>query len=312
MSEDSGINKKFYLLIENIWLWLKYLFFFPIFSLFPHPFPYLFARYLSRLDYLYHLTKKRSMEKWMVTLLGHSRFSRKELDLTTRRYFEVIYCDEIDNFIYQFGFSKSFIRRLKLEGEEHFNEVLRRRSGVILLNYHFGGGFWILPFLKDKGIEVQFHSTDIKKEDYPSKRAFYFFHKLSNWVIGKMFERRVAYKKEGRKNLIKALQEGTWVTSAFDVPPYLIRDNVEVQFLNMRTKFPKGLISIAKELKIPLLPFFSYLENGTDRKICFEKPIYVKNEEESVKECVRLIDRRIRERPDHWHLWPFADQFLLP
>ena len=250
------------------------------------------------------------MKKWMAKLLDPSLFSREELDLAIRRYFEVIYCDEVDNYIYQFGFSKSFIRRLKLEGVEHFNEVLRGGSAVILLNYHFGGGFWVLPFLKDKGIEVQFHSTDIKKEDYPSKRAFYFFHKFSNWVIGRMFGRRVAYKKEGRKNLINALREGAWVTTAFDVPPYLIRDNMEVQFLNMRTRFPKGLISIAKELNIPVLPFFSFLENGTARKICFESPIYVKDEEECVKECVRLIDRKIRERPDHWHLWPFADQFF--
>ena len=250
------------------------------------------------------------MKKWMVELLGHSHFSRKELDLATRRYFEVMYCDEIDNFIYQFGFSKSFVRRLKFEGEENLNEVLRSGSAVILICYHFGGGFWILPFLRGRGVRVQFFSTDIKKEDYPSKRAFYFFHKLSNWVIGRMFERRVSYKKEGKKNLLKALREGVWVTTAFDVPPYLVKENVEVQFLSMKTRFPKGLISIAKELNIPVLPFFSFLENGTGRKICFEKPIYVKDEEECVKECVRLIDQRIRERPDHWHMWPVADQFL--
>ena len=245
----------------------------------------------------------------MVLLLGHSYFSRMDLDLVIRRYFEVVYCDEIDIFIYLFGFSKSFIRRLKIEGKEHLDEALRN-GGRILLSAHFGGGFWILPYLKDLGVTMHFFSADIKKENYPFKRPLYLYEKLGNWVVEKASNSRVLYKKGGRKSLIRALNEKKWVIVLFDVPPYLIRDNVEVQFLNMRTKFPKGLISIAKELNMPVLPFFSFLENGTDRKICFEKPIYVKNEEESVKECVRLIDRRIRERPDHWHLWPFANQFF--
>ena len=309
MSEVAVIHQRVYLLIESIWLWLKYFFFFPIFSFFPPPFPYLFARYLSRLDYLYNVTKKRSMKKWMVELLGRSHFSRKELDLATRRYFEVIYCDEIDNFIYLFGFSKSFIRRLKIEGEGNLSEALRSHGGFLLCT-HFGGGFWILPFLRDKGMKVQFYSPDIKKEDYPYKKAFYAYLRFSNWMIQKVFNRRIIYKREGKESIIKALKEGKWVTTAFDVPPYLVRENMEVQFLGKKTRFPKGLFSIAKEVNAPILPFFSYLDKGKGRKICFEKPIDVMDERECVENCIKMVERKIKEKPDHWHLWPFADQFF--
>lgn len=249
------------------------------------------------------------MRRWMVKLFSDTHFSKKQLDLTMRRYFEVIYCDEIDNFICLLGFAKRFLRRLKIEGEENLNRVLNR-GGVILICYHFGGGFWILPFLKDKGVRIQFFSTDIRKEDYPSKRAFYCYHKLSNWIIGRIFDRRVSFKKEGKRNLISALKEGVWVSTAFDVPPYLIKESIGVNFLGRQTKFPKGLISIAKELNVPVLPFLSFLEGGNSRRICFEKPIYVNDPEESVNECVRLIERGIMERPDHWHLLPVADQFF--
>jgi lauroyl/myristoyl acyltransferase len=298
--------------IENVWLWIKYFFFFPVFALFPAPYPYLFSRYLSRLDYRFNSAKKASMERWMTRLLDRTPLSKEELDQAIRRYFEVIYCDEIDNYIYLLGFSRRFIRRLKIDGEENLTGVLNHGGAAILICYHFGGGFWVLPFVKGRGVKIQFFSTDIKKEDYPSKRAFYFFHKLSNWIIGRMFERQVAFKKEGRRSLIKALQEGFWVSTAFDVPPYLTKENVEVEFLDRKTRFPKGLVSIARELNVPILPFFSFLEEGRYRRVCFEKPIYVKDEEDSVRECVRLIEGRIRERPDHWHMWPFADQFFDP
>ena len=77
------------------------------------------------------------------------------LDLATRRYFEVIFCDEMDLFIYLFGFWRRFIRGVKIEGEENLKEALRKRGGI-LLSAHFGGGLWILPFLKEKGVKAHF------------------------------------------------------------------------------------------------------------------------------------------------------------
>ena len=64
-------------------------------------------------------------------------------------------------------------------------------------------------------------------------------------------------------------------------------------------------------MDVPIVPFFSYLDKGNVRRVSFEKPIYVKDEGKCVGECVRLIEKRILERPDHWHLWPFAGQFFV-
>ena len=119
-------------------------------------------------------------------------------------------------------------------------------------------------------------------------------------------------KKEGKKGLVEALREGKWVIILFDVPPFLVKENMEVPFLKRRAWFPKGIISIARETNSPLLPFFSFLDEGNKRRICFEKPISVGDEAECVERCVKLIESRIIERPDHWHFWPIADQFFSP
>lgn len=110
---------------------------------------------------------------------------------------------------------------------------------------------------------------------------------------------------------MRALKQKKWVVVLFDVPPFIVKENMEVSFLGKNARFPKGIISIAKELNVPILFFFSYLDGEKERRICFEKPVYVKDEGKCVEECVRLIEKRILERPDHWHLWPFAGQFFV-
>jgi lauroyl/myristoyl acyltransferase len=309
MDEVAEINKGLSLLVENVWLWVKYFFFFPIFSLFPPPCPYLFSRYLSRLDYWYNSTQKRLVKKWMIRLLGDARFSKKELALAVRRYFEVIYCDQIDRFIYVLGRPKSFIRRLEIEGRENLNEALRNEGGIFL-SAHFGGGFWILPFLRNLGIKAHFFSADIKRENYPYQTPLYLFDKLGKWVVGKASGERIFYKQDGRKSLFKALKEKEWLVVLFDVPPSLVKENMEVSFFGRRVWLPKGIISLASELNVPLLFFFSYLDAGKRRRICFEKSIYVKSEEDCVEKCAKLIEQKIMDRPDHWHLWPSAGQFF--
>ncbi len=246
----------------------------------------------------------------MNELLRGPSLSRRDLNWATRRYFEVIYCNEIDVYIYLLGFSKVFMRKLKIEGEQHLREVLGE-GGRILLTAHFGGGFWIIPFLKGLGIEGHFFSADIKPEDYPFKKALYLYERLSNWVVERASGRRVLYKRERKKGLTEPLEEGRWVMVLFDVAPFLVKEKMEVSFLGKKTWFPKGVISIGKEMDVPIIPFFSYLDEKSDRRICFERPIYVTEERKSVEECVRLIEKRILERPDHWHLWPCADQFFV-
>ena len=122
---------------------------------------------------------------------------------------------------------------------------------------------------------------------------------------------RTLYKRRGRQDLTLALNEQKWVAILLDVPPFLVKDVIEVPFLRQKATFPKGIISIAKETHVPILPFFSFLDEGRQRRICFEEPIHVVDEEECVKKCVALIEKRIIERPDHWHFWPIADQFFV-
>jgi lauroyl/myristoyl acyltransferase len=296
--------------LENIWVGLRYFFLFPAFSLLPPPLPYFLSRYLSWLEYQYHPARRESIRRGMAQFLKGVPSSSGEIDLATRRYFEVIFCDEMDLFIYLFGFSRRLIRGIKIEGEENFKEALRSRGGI-LLSAHFGGGFWILPFLKERGIPAHFFSADIEKRDYPSGKALYYYHRLRIGAVKRASGERPLYKKEGRQELIQALNEGKWLIILFDVPPFLVKDVMEVPFLSQRAMFPKGIISIAKETHVPLLPFFSFIDDGKQRRILFEKPFFVNSVEEGVQTCVKLIETNVVKRPDHWHLWPVAKQFFI-
>jgi lauroyl/myristoyl acyltransferase len=245
----------------------------------------------------------------MAQLLDDAHLSKRELATAAQRYFEVIYCDQIDRFVYAFGWQRSFIRKLKVEGVENLNEALKNKGGI-LLSAHFGGGFWILPFLKDLGVKTHFFALDVERENYPHQTPLYLYYRLGSWAIEKASGGRVLYKSERRRGFVEALRGDKWVIALFDVPPFLVKEKMEALFLGKKTWFPKGIISIGKEMNVPILPFFSYLDKNC-RKICFEKPIYVKDEGKCFEECVRLVEKRILERPDHWHLWPSASQFFV-
>ena len=295
--------------IENIWTGVKYFFLLPLFSLLPFSLPYRFSCSLSRVEYRYHSARGERIKKEMARLLPGEFNSIKAIDLALRRYFEVIFCDDVDAFIYLFGFSKRFLKKVKIEGGEHLHESLREKGGI-LLSAHYGGGFWALPFLKQRGFRVHFFSADVKREDYPSKKPLYFYHRLRNYLVEKASGSRVLFKNEGRKGIIRALEKGGWVMILFDVPPFLVKERKEVSFLGRRTWLPTGILSVAKKMNVPILPFFSFLDDGRHRRICFERPIYVKKEEEGMEACARLIEKRIIERPDHWHFWPIAGHFF--
>lgn len=298
--------------LENLWLGLRYFLLFPIFSLLPIPLPYVLSRYLSLLEYRYHSTRRESIRNAMAQFLRAGPLSDEELDLAARRYFEVIFCDEMDLFTYLFGSSKRLTRRMKIEGEEHLEEALRKDRGGILLSAHFGAGFWILPFLKEKGIPAHFFSADIEKRHHPSGKALYYYQRLRIGAVKRASGERTLYKKEGRQELIEALHERKWVIILFDVPPFRVRDVMEVPFLSQKALFPKGIISIAKETHVPILPFFSFLDGERKRRILFERSFFTEDIEGSVKTCVNLIETNIVKRPDHWHLWSVAHQFFVP
>ena len=136
-----------------------------------------------------------------------------------------------------------------------------------MLSAHFGGGFWILPFLKDLGVKTHFFALDVERENYPHQTPLYLYYRLGHWVIERASGGRVLYKSERRRGFVEALREDKWVIVLFDVPPFLVKEKMEVSFLGKKTWFPKGVISIGKEMDVPIVPFFSYLDKESSQDL---------------------------------------------
>ncbi len=247
----------------------------------------------------------------MADFLSEVYLPREALDLATRRYLEMVFCDEMDMYIYLFGFAKRFMRRVKFEGLENLKEAKKNRT-VLLLSSHFGGGFWVLPYLKSQGIVVQCLSADHRKQDYASQMVMYYYLQLRMFAVEKACGTKIIYKTGARPKITKGLEEGRWILMLYDVPSFMIREKLELPFLGRRAWFSKGTATLSREMEAPLFFFFSYLDEGDQRRICFEKPIHVDDDEKAIKTCASLVEKRVMERPDHWHFWPVADQFFVP
>lgn len=297
-------------MIENLWLAVKYFFLYPLFVFLPPPFPYRLARFVGRLEWRYHRGRRDAIKGGLELLLNPSPLRREEINRIVQRYFEVASCDEIDIYIYLSWSSKMFLRSLRIDGLSNLKKALEKRGGIFL-SAHFGGGFWILPFLRKLGVPVHFFSAEIKRGDHPDNLVFYLYQRLRVWAVKKASGAPVLSRKYGKKAILRILEKEEWAIILFDVPPPLVKEHIEVTFLGKKALLPKGIISIAKDTKSPILPFFSYLDAGQGRGICFEEPFLdIENEDECGKRCAKLIEDKILERPDHWHFWPVAEQFF--
>ncbi len=296
--------------MNNIWNGLKYFFLFPLFSLLPPPFPYFLARRLSHVEYLFDQKRRNAVRKGILLYFPDHSLRGEVLNLTLRKYFEVIACDDLDAYLYSSPFSNFYLSRLKIEGHPNLKKALKI-GPCILLSTHFGGGFWILPLLKSWGVSARFFSAEVRRENYPGQVSLYLYHWLRTLTVKQASGRKVLFKGKGKEEMRKALENGSCLIVLLDVPPFLVKERIEVVFLGKSASFPRGIVRIAKELELPILPFFSYLDQGKLRRIRFEEPVRVKDERECVEKLVRLIEREILQRPDHWHFWSVAEQFFI-
>lgn len=297
-------------MIENLWHAVKYFFCYPLFALFPPPLPYRLARGLSRFELRFDAKRRESVCKGLSHVYGEGHFSPSERDRIVRDYFEMVCCDEIDVYIYLSWFSNRFLGELKVEGLNYLEGITPGPKGIFL-TAHFGGGFWILPFLRNRGIPASFLSAEIRRSDQPGRFFLYLYQRFRIWAVRRASGKRVLSKGEGKQGIRKAMEGGEWVIVLLDVPPFRVKDRLEVPFLGKRALFPKGILSIARDTGSSILPFCSFVLPGRTRGIRFEKPIVrVEKEEECARFCAGLIEGWIRERPGHWHFWPIAHEFF--
>jgi hypothetical protein len=108
-----------------------------------------------------------------------------------------------------------------------------------------------------------------------------------------------------------ALAEGRIVMAMLDVPRSLSRERQAYDFLGEPAYFASGVINIAVNQGIPVVPFSIGLDYETGkRQLHIEKPITGKSTHDTMSDISKFFDLMVRNQPTAWHLWHLHQAFL--
>jgi lauroyl/myristoyl acyltransferase len=298
-------------MLKNLFSLLDYFLILPLMGLFPIPLAYQLGRFRGRWHAWWNPARTALAVKYVEELLGTAQRP------VAVRYQEVLSCDELDAYLFLFKPFRWVARFIRVEGAEHVLEVKRLGKGAVLLGAHLGGGLFINPFLHSLGVQPQLIARPVMKEEFPSLfSALYLYFRFRHWCTARAVGARSLLSGRGVGEAIEAVRQGTFLWIALDVPPYLTGRTTQTRFFDHPACFPYGPFVIATRAEVPIIPFFSSLDDNNHRTFRFLQPIWPTADphetEETFHHCVRLLEQEIRTRPEQWFFWEGPWIFFEP
>ena len=296
----------------NLLSLLDYFLLLPLLSLFPVPLAYQLGRLRGRLHAWWNPDRTAAAGQYAERLLGDP-----QKVAVAKRYQEVLSCDELDAYLFLFKPFRQVAKFIHVEGAEYLQEVKRLGKGAILLGAHLGGGLFINPFLRSLGLTPQLIMRPVMKEEFPHLfSALHLYFRFRSWCVTRAVGAPPLLSGRGVAEAVEAVRQGTFLWIALDVPPYLTGKTMQTEFFGHPARFPCGPFIIAARAEAPIVPFFSSLAANNQRTFRFLQPIWLTADphemEETFHECVRLLEKEIRTRPEQWFFWEGPWIFFEP
>ena len=174
----------------------------------------------------------------------------------------------------------------EIEGEEHVNEVLKQKRGMILVTAHFGNWELFLAWGTQHGYPVYTVSRGPNDPDFDRLLTRY-----RGNCGSKMLDRRSENAKTIK--LVKLLKSGNFLALASDVHE---SDGIDAPFFGRNCKTPIGAAALALLADVTIVPFFLFRKAPFSHKAVIGDPIQIpKNgtREERIEVITHEINRRI-------------------
>ena len=184
--------------------------------------------------------------------------------------------------------------KIKVEGQEILNEIIKFNKQVVFISGHFGNFELMAMHLEKAGINLS---------------AIY--RPLNNIFLNKIMERiRKKYicknqiKKGigGMKKLINLMNNNSSTALMID---QRVTEGIKSIFFNKEASTTTVPAQLIKKFKIPVVPIFIERIDDTNFKITINQPINFTNEM-SIKNITdklnQVLEKMIIKKPEHW-IW---------
>ena len=258
--------------------------------------------------------RRQRVARYLQAVFGE-RIGDEALDALSRRFFEVLCCDDIDAWLRLVGPWRRLKSWVRIEEGRHFREVVNAGKGCVLLSAHFGGGFFIFDVARELGGKPQVLGRPIRRKYFGDDFFRWAYLKFRTFSIEHAVGERMIFseRKETKDEILDKLEKGYHLLVTFDVPPHFTRGRIEtVKMLGRDWRFPRGFLEVIAGRDIPIVPFFVKLTDSHEKVFRFYPPYQIRNKNEIgpvLQECATIFESYLVSNPEQWFFWDDAAVF---
>jgi Kdo2-lipid IVA lauroyltransferase/acyltransferase len=195
---------------------------------------------------------------------------------------------------------EDLLRRVTLDGEEHFEEARRRGKGVFLLSAHFGS--WEMGALR-AGLIGDPISPVVRPLDNPLLEAELARRRTH-------FGNRIIAKHDAAREILRAIRQNRTIAILID-QNVIIEEAIFVPFFSRPAATTPSLALLQLKTGAAVVPVFTWPEGGGRYRLRFEAPIFAEEFEKistdrservhaATARYMAVTEAVIRQKPAAW------------
>ncbi|MEO7324226.1 MAG: hypothetical protein ABIW82_05305 [Dokdonella sp.] len=180
------------------------------------------------------------------------------------------------------------------------------RSGAfVALSFHYGHGLWVSRDLRRNGRDSVLVSARFERSAFKRLPVRYRYGVARMGEVERISGEPNAYRPGVRDKLLDALRRGVAVLGVFDMPPRLApRGQWPVHFLGKPTSLPDGMLALAIDAGVPIVPCWVEVDLVRGRRILvIGEAIAHEPVAQTLAQLADTLNRLIRAQPAAWLFW---------
>jgi len=180
-----------------------------------------------------------------------------------------------------------------------------RTGPFVVVSFHYGTGLWLLRRLRHDGFHSKLVSARFEREALASRPVLVRYGERRLAEVERICGEPIAYRPGARAALLGALQRGMPIIGVMDMPPRLAPNGQRpVEFLGQRASLPDGVLTLAAEMRVPIVPCWVELDFASGRRrVVIAEARPAEPIDDALAEIARLLDRLLRKEPAGWTFW---------